>query len=248
MEKSGFSYHMERYLAGEMSNSEKEVFEEKIKKDKTLQEEINLRRSIDRIVEKRDVQSLRNKLSALEKNRNSKRRLLQPQSSPYLKYAAVFLGVVLVGGIGLFSGNKLTSVQIIEKYYKVYEPPAGQRSDKVLSNEDFIVALNLYNTHEYGKAAVFFSKVLESNPEDMQSELLNGLSNFEDKKYPEAKKSFGIVIEDNNNFFVETAKWYLALCYVMTDEKEKAQQLLEIINKEGGIYKKDANRILKRYK
>jgi tetratricopeptide (TPR) repeat protein len=248
MEKISFSYTIEKYLAGELTGAEKEIFEKKIREDKSLQSEVNLRRRVDRIIETRDVQSLRNKLSVIEKSRVTKKRSLQPQFSTFLKYAAVFTGIVLIAGISLFSGTKLASDQIIDRYYKVYEPVSGQRSEKVSSDEDFIVALSLYNTHEYGKAAIFFSKVLEKNPEDMQSELLNGLSNFEEKQYPEAKKSFGIVIEDNNNFFVETAKWYLALCYVETGENEKARQLLEVIAKEGGIYKKDATKIIRKYK
>jgi tetratricopeptide (TPR) repeat protein len=248
MEKISFSYIMEKYIAGELSSTEKEMFEKKIREDKSLQEEINLRRRVDRIIENRDVQLLRNKLSAIEKSRTTKKRFLQPHFNTYVKYAAVFLGIVLIAGISLFSGTKLASDQIIDRYYKVYEPVTDQRSEKVTSNEDFILALSLYNTHEYGKAAIFFSKVLEKNPEDMQSELLNGLSNLEEKQYREAKKSFGIVIDDNNNFFVETAKWYLALCYVETKENEKARQLLETIAREGGIYKKDANKILRKYR
>jgi hypothetical protein len=54
------------------------------------------------------------------------------------------------------------------------------------------------------------------------------------------------VISDNNNLFIETAKWYLALCYVKTDEREKAIQHLEAIKSEGGIYKNDAKKIIRK--
>jgi len=248
MEKINFSYNIERYLSKEMNVGERELFEQNLREDKNLAKEFKLRQNVDDILENRSTKSLRNKLKDIEKSRETKKRFLQPQYGIILKYAAVFLGIVLIAGISLFPGNKLKGDQIIDRYYKVYEPPTSQRSDKVTTNDDFAVALNLYNTQEYDKAAIFFSKVLENNPNDMQSELLNGMSNFEDEKYPEAKKSFGIVIDDNNNFFVETAKWYLALCYVKTNEKEKAKQLLEIITREGGIYDKDAVKILKNYK
>ena len=96
------------------------------------------------------------------------------------------------------------------------------------------------------KAALFFNKVVESNPKDMQSLFLNGVSNFEEKKFPEATMSFSTVIKDNNNLFIETAKWYLALCYLKTDELDKAKSLLQIINDEGGIYSKKAKKIIKK--
>jgi lipopolysaccharide biosynthesis regulator YciM len=93
-----------------------------------------------------------------------------------------------------------------------------------------------------------FNKVVESNPKDMQSVLLNGVSNFEDKKYPEAKQSFVKVINDNDNLFIETSVWYLALCYVNTDEKERAIQTLKAIKRDGGIYSKDAGKIIRKLK
>ncbi len=248
MEKISLSYSIERYIAGEMSDSEKEWFEEKVKEDKNLRNEVNVRQRTDEILENRNIQSLKNKLSAIEKRRDEKNYSLLPQIPSYLKYAAVFLGILFLGSTSLFLASRLNGNQVVDRYYKVYEPASSQRSGRCIPNDDFMVALNLYNTHEYGKAAVLFSKVVESNPEDMQSELLNGLSNFEDKKYPEAKNSFVHVIDNNNNFFVETAKWYLALCYVKTDEKNKAIQLFENIGKENGIYRKDAKNIIRRYK
>jgi hypothetical protein len=248
MEKISLSYSIERYIAGDMSDSEKEWFEAKLNEDESLRHEVKVRRRTDEILEDRNVQSLKNKLSAIEKRRGEERYSLLPHIPSYLKYAAVFLGIIFLGSAGLFFGNRLNGSQVIERYYKVYEPATSQRSGQCIPNDDFMVALNLYNTHEYGKAAVLFSKVVESNPQDMQSELLNGLSNFEDQKYPEAKNSFVNVIDNKNNFFVETAKWYLALCYVKTNEREKAITLFENIGNESGIYRKDAINIIRRYK
>ena len=101
-----------------------------------------------------------------------------------------------------------------------HQPAKGQA--RYAENADFTLALEFYNTNDYANAALFFSKVVESNPKDMQSVLLNGVSNFEDQKYPEAKLSFATVIDDNNNLFIETAKWYLALCYIKTNDTDKA--------------------------
>ena len=113
---------------------------------------------------------------------------------------------------------------------------------------DFTLALEFYNTNDYENAALFFSKVVESNPKDMQSVLLNGVSNFEDKKYPEAKMSFTTVINDNNNLFIETASWYLALCYLKTNENDKAISQLKKITEESGMYSKNARKILRKLK
>jgi lipopolysaccharide biosynthesis regulator YciM len=108
------------------------------------------------------------------------------------------------------------------------------------------MALEYYNIHDYRNAAVYFSKVLEKEPGNMQSTLLNGISNFENHNYPAASSSFIKVIEDNDNYYIDHAQWYLAMCYVKTEEKAKAVKQLSMIENSNTIYRKDARKVLKR--
>jgi tetratricopeptide (TPR) repeat protein len=248
MKKVDFSYFIERYNAGDMKADEKIRFEKELEGNQKLQGEVNLSRRTDEILRNQDVVSLRRKLREIESRRAlnvpDRTRMMQV----YMKYAAVAAILIIVGSITLFTGKNMTSDEIIDRYYKAYEPPTTFRSGAVAINNDFTLALQFYNTRDYEKAAALFNKVLKSNPMDMQSALLNGVSNFEDKKYPDAKESFVTVINDNNNLFIESAKWYLALCYVQTNEKDKAVKQLEMIKNDGGIYKNDAKKIIRKMK
>jgi tetratricopeptide (TPR) repeat protein len=69
---------------------------------------------------------------------------------------------------------------------------------------------------------------------------------MEEKMYNEAEKSFTTVIDNNNNLFIESARWYLALCYVKTEDIDKAIPLFQSIRKEGGLYSKDAKKVLRK--
>jgi tetratricopeptide (TPR) repeat protein len=248
MKKVDFSYFIERYISGDMNDNEKIWFEKELDGNLKLQNEVNLSRKTDEILKNQDVVSLRRKLKEIEKSRALNVPVSTRKLPAYMKYVASIAILVLVGSITLFTGKTLTSDEIIDQYYKTYEPPTALRSGLAAVNNDFTLALQFYNTRNYEKAAVLFNKVLMSNPRDMQSELLNGVANFEDKKYPDAKESFVTVINDNNNLFIETAKWYLALCYVKTDEKDKAIRQLELIRDEGGIYRNDAKKIIRKLK
>jgi hypothetical protein len=293
MKTFDFSEYIERYNAGEMSDSQKKWFEKELEGNIILQNEVSLRKRTDEILENQNIISLRNKLSGIERRRktdiqykrtksdiqyNNKETQIQYENKEtqiqfgnkdteiqyerknpgiqyrklkapaYFKYAAVVAGVIFLGGVTLFHGNSLSNDEIISKYYKIYEPPTTQRSSQSETDADFSMALKLYNTHDFRQAAILFNKVVERNPRDMQSELLSGVANFGAKRYVEAKQSYVKVINDNNNYFVENAKWYLALCYVQTNEKEKAIQQLEAIKKEDGIYSKDAGKIMRRFK
>jgi tetratricopeptide (TPR) repeat protein len=248
MKTIDFSYFIERYNAEEMSDDEKQWFLKELNGNEKLRNEVNLRKRTDDVLMEQNIISLRNKLSEIEKRREAKIPVRNSKNPAYLKYVAVIGGLVLIGSITMFSEKNHSSEEIMSQYYNVYEPPTTQRSGKSETNADFTLALEFYNTHDYKNAAILFNKVLESNPRDMQSVLLNGVANFEEKKYPEAKQSFVNVITDNNNLFIETAKWYLALCYLKTDEREKAIQQLKIIEKEGGIYRNDAKKIIRKLK
>ena len=246
MKTIDYPYFIERFNAGEMSASEKQWFLKEIEGNDILRKEVELRRQTDAILKNQNVMSLRNKLTDIESKRkapvtNDK----NIKSRSYLNYAAVIGGALIIGSLTLFSGGELSTEKIMNEYYKPYEPQTSQRAAVAGTDVNFSLALELYNTHDYKKAAALFSKVLESKPGDMQVELLNGVSNFEEKKYPEAKQSFGKVIDDKNNLYIDQAQWYLALCYINTKETEKAKQLLAIILNEDGIYKKDARRILR---
>ncbi len=251
MKTIDFSHFIEKYLAGEMGEDEKKWFEKELEGNSNLRSEVNLRRKTDQVLKDQNVISLRNKLSSIERKRKEadiEVRNTHTRKPVYIRYAAVIAALAVIGSVMLFTGNKTSGDDLVSQLYKSYEPPASQRSGQISENADFTLALEFYNTNDFANAALFFSKVVESNPKDMQSVLLNGVSNFEDQKYPEAKLSFTTVIDDNNNLFIETARWYLALCYVKTNDKDKAISQLTAITDEGGIYSKDARKILRKLK
>jgi tetratricopeptide (TPR) repeat protein len=249
MKTIDFSHFIEKYLAAEMGEDEKKWFEKELEGNSNLRSEVNLRRNTDLVLKDQNVMSLRNKLSTIEKKRREATIEESKTRKPvYIRYAAVIAALAVIGSVMLLTGNKTGSDEVVSRIYKSYEPPASQRSGQITENADFTLALEFYNTNDFANAALFFSKVVESNPKDMQSVLLNGVSNFEDQKYPEAKLSFTTVIDDNNNLFIETARWYLALCYVKTNDKDKAISQLAAIKEDGGIYSKDAGKILRKLK
>jgi len=246
MKTVDFSYYIERYNTGEMSESEKQWFLKELEGNEKLRAEVILRKETDYILKNQNVMSLRNKLSEIEKQRSKvktpSRKLKRPV---YIQYAAILAGLVIIGSLILLPSRSMSGDEIVKKYYMVYEPPTGQRSAGSSADADFSLALEYYNAHDYNNAAILFNKVLEKKPNDMQTALLIGVSNFEEKKYPEAKQSFGRVIDDKDNLFVDQARWYLALCYLNTNETKKAKELFLTISKENGIYQNDAKKIMK---
>jgi tetratricopeptide (TPR) repeat protein len=245
MKTIDFSYFIERYNAGEMDDAEKQWFIKELNENEKLRKEVELRRKTDAILKNQDVMNLRNKLIALEKKRETPLPSNKPGRPINIKYAAAIAGFVVISGIALLSNRQLSSNEILDRFYKPYEATSSLRSEGMIKNQDYKLALEYYNIHDYRNAAIYFNKVLENDPGNMHSELLNGISNFENQNYPEAKGSFSKVIADNNNYYIDHAQWYLALCYIKTEEKQKAIDQLAIIEKSRTIYRKDARKILR---
>jgi tetratricopeptide (TPR) repeat protein len=245
MKTIDFSYFIERYNAGEMDEAEKQWFRKELKGNEKLRKEVELRSKTDSVLKNRDLMNLRNKLNAIEKQRKEPIPVRKSTRTVNIKYAAAIAGFILIGSIALLSNRKLSNDEILDRYYKPYETVTASRSGELVRNNFYTDALEYYKIHDYRKAAVYFSKVLENDPGNMHSQLLNGISNYEIQNYPEAKNSFSNVITNNNNYYIDHAQWYLALCYIKTDEKQKALEQLAIIEKSKTIYRKDARKILK---
>lgn len=246
MKTIDFSYFIERYNAGEMDEAEKEWFRKELEGNEKLRREVELRNRTDMILKDRDIMNLRNKLNAIEKRRQEPVPEVKPKKPVNIRYAAIITSLVIIGSIALLSRGRPDSDEIISRYYKPYEVATVSRSANMASNSDnFRLAVEYYNVRDYRNAAIYFSRVLEDNPGDMHTELLNGISNFENQNYPEASGSFSKVIQDNNNFYIDHAQWYLALCYIKTGEKAKALDQLAAIEDSKTIYRKQAKRILR---
>jgi tetratricopeptide (TPR) repeat protein len=245
MKTIDFSYFIERYNSGEMNGPEKAWFEKELDNNADLRKEVELRKKTDKILEDKAVMQLRNKLAAIESTRSVPGPARNPVKHMTLRYAAAFAGILLIGSLLIFHRKPLTVDQIFGKFYASYEAPAPQRSIQDESINDFTRAIEYFNVHDYRNAAMYFNKVIANEPQNFESTMLYGVSNFEGHNYTEAEKSFKKVKENNNTLYLEDAEWYLALCYLRTNEKAKAVDQFTSIRKSSSIYRKSAGKILR---
>jgi tetratricopeptide (TPR) repeat protein len=245
MKTIDFSYFIERYNAGEMNDAEKIWFLKEMDGNEKLRREVLLRRKTEDVLKNTDVIQLRNKLMNIEKQRAAVVTVKKPGRTGFLRYAAVIAGLVIIGGTLFFTKQNISTDEMLDKYYKSYTVSSVSRSLASDVSSDYTIAREYFDVHDYGNAAVYFSKVLSSDPKYMESTMLYGVSRYEEKDYPEAEKSFDKITRDDNNLYLEDAQWYLALCYIQTSQLDKAASQLTIIKNSESIYRKDAGKMLK---
>jgi tetratricopeptide (TPR) repeat protein len=248
MKTNDFSYFIERYLANEMGPDEKMWFEKEVDGNVALEKELLLRRKAELIIKSSDIMDLRYKLRSIEKTRADKESSRRIGTRAIINYAAIFTGLLFIGSIVYFSSTNLSKETIYKKYYKTYESVSATRSGVSEVTSLYSEAIGYYNNKEYQKAAQALEVLLKEDQGNMEYQFQLANSYMGGQKYPEAGSSYLKVIEDNNNLFIEDAKWYLGICYIMTDEMEKAKNQLRIISSSEGRYQKDAKKLLRRIK
>ena len=245
MKTIDFSYFIERYNAGEMNDAEKQWFLRELEGNKTLREEVELRKKADDVLTKHPTLMLRNKLREIERQRAEVVPPVNRRKNFTIRYAAVISVLVLLGSLMLIPEKQQPVDELVQNIVKPYEAISASRSSEAIGNEDYKTGLEYFIIHDYSTAAGYFSKVLLKNPGDMESTLLYGVSNFEVKNYPDATNSFTKVVDNNDNLYIEDAQWYLAMCYMLTEERNDAIRQLEMIIKSKSIYRKEARRALR---
>lgn len=240
---------LEKYLKGDMSAKEMKKFEAMLINDNDLLREIALEQELDSVLMDQDILDLKMKLEAA-RNATSKSVQLSPVISMMksnMKYiaAAASMGVLITAGVLTLSPRSYTSDKLFKMYYQPDKAVVVNRAGR--GNVNIVEALMKFQKKDYEVASNMFEEILINNPDNIALRFYNGISLIETEKYDEAIKSFNIILEDNDNLYVEHAEWYLALCYLKKEQVEDARiQLLRIANEEDGFYKEDAKKILEK--
>ena len=243
MKKIEFNRFLERYLEGKMQSAEKKWFEAEVEGNPGLKKELDLRRKISGHIENQDAIAFRQGLISAEARHRKARAQRKATSKHVIQYAAVFAGLIIIASLGLFTLNNTSDADIASKYSPEYVPLSVSRTSTAMIDEAYSMATEYYNSGNYTEAIKWFNRIVDA---DMQVEFLKGSSHMQISQYNEAIGSFSKVVEDNDNLFIEDARFYLAVCYLQTGEKESSRHLLEAITRSENRHKKDARKLLKK--
>ncbi len=242
MKKIEFTRFIERYLEGNMQSAEKEWFEAELEGNPGLQKELELRRKVNKYVDNQDAIAFRQSLMNAETRHRKAVAKRKAATKQVIQYAAIFAGLILIGTISLYIRTN-NIADIATKYSPEYAPLAAYRSSSAGLDEAYTRATEYYNSGNYTEAIRWFNRIVDA---DMQVEFLKGSSHMHISKYNEAIGSFSKVVEDNDNLFIEDAIFYLGVCYIQTDQADKAKELLVGVVNSENRHKKDARKLLRK--
>jgi tetratricopeptide (TPR) repeat protein len=236
---------IEKYIQGDMKEPEVKEFENTLENDEKLFREYQLRKEIEDALGEDDVMELRGQMQDI---------MVEESPAPVIRFkrkaivAAVVGALILgLGSMGYYyyqSTHGVTTDKIFQEYYEPYEATITFRSgvenevNSLLTN-----AFEKYKEQQYRDALQLFQKVL-NNKGDVAASLYSGISYMEIEKYKRANQSFDDVIEDKDNLFIYQAKWYMAMCHIKLQNKDKALAILDELKQGSDYYKGKAEEVI----
>jgi tetratricopeptide (TPR) repeat protein len=251
-QEMNYSMYVDRYLDGVMSVDEQFWFEKELQHDADLQEEVKLQKNLQKMLAEKEVLELESELDVIYQQTyhpwkttiSSVSRNIKESLTKYTVVAAS-IALIIIMSVTFFSRRGSTNADIYNAHFQPAEISMIFRASAEEVNSDLRNAMTMYENKEYGKAIQLFEKVLAEDKSRIGLNLYSGISHMEIEEYAEANKSFQKVIDHQANAFIESAEWYLGLCYLKTNENEKATEVFEEIVERDGYFKKDARKIIK---
>jgi tetratricopeptide (TPR) repeat protein len=239
---------IEDYIAGMLEGKELALFLKELNENSGLKAEIALRENVNKAIVEKDVFSLRNKLTQVKQDLESKeiRSIIPDTNIHYAQWwrAGVAVAVILIAFAGLFGDNLGKSSQT---YHSYFQAPQWTPQRTVASDMGVLQRANAYFLNgEYDKALVLYDQAIQEKDEKFVFQFYKAstLQNLE--KFEEAIPEYASVIDHGDNIFVEEAEWYKALCYIKMGETEEARNQLLAIISHNGYYAGDAKAVLRK--
>lgn len=237
---------IEQYLANEMAPAERTEFRKELRSNPELAKELKLSQSIDSAIQRDDVIDLRQKLiAAINAGRKVEAEVpVIRMNTRKWWYAAASLVALLAVGATLYlqTNRNLSSDALFSQYYN-----AENIVDQTRGDQNIVEAVIKFQQKDFSTASVLFRSILDKDDSNIAVWFYYGISNIETKNYDNSIKAFNTIIKQNDNLYIEHAEWYLGLCYLKNNQKDKAiDQFSLVASNPENFHHQEAQNILEK--
>jgi tetratricopeptide (TPR) repeat protein len=235
---------IEAYLDGSLDKDKAEEIEARAECDIEFAQLIRLHKEINESIRDNELHYLRQTLKKIStQNDVSNSKPVFP-SRRIVQIAAAFLFIIVIGITVtrlFFQGT--TGPDLFEKFYVKYEPDVITRSGNIFKS-DLENAQFQYQTGNYEECERILDSIVRSDKQNYMALFYLGLVGIELQHPKEAIGNFLKIPPNWNNPYSIHRNWYLALCFIETEQGNKAIPLLKRLSNEDSFYSERAIKIL----
>ncbi|MDF1696062.1 MAG: hypothetical protein P1U56_09535 [Saprospiraceae bacterium] len=228
MNKEELDILMDKSVLGTLSAEEKTKLENHIMEQPTTQLEIQMREDIIKGFDFNQDQDLR---SILDQIHQEEIKTPTRTFSLYKFTAAAVLIGVLLASYFIFITNSSNPIDSIDgamlyaSHYEIYSPSSETRSDEITIDPVMASFITAYRNQEYDKSLSIIEPLIKYA--DNNTLLLAGISALELEKYTQSITYFDQIIESQDYYYSDHAKWYKALLLIKTEKFTAAKALIK---------------------
>ncbi|MFC2138547.1 tol-pal system YbgF family protein [Bacteroidota bacterium] len=238
---------IEKFISNELKGEKLAWFQDQLRNNKDFVAQYKLHIDINAAIEEDDIMQLRNKLNDIYNNFREK----ENKTGKILRFkqlsvaAVVFIIIGITGLMILYKNQNLSSEDLYASYYTPYETIINVRSVDKNMEDKITQAFGYYQEKEYSEALELFNEILTEEPNNIFILFYSAIAEMEVGNTTKAIQKLETIINDKNNLFIQQSEWYLSLCYLKVDNKEKATSLLQKIILKDGYYRAKSEELLK---
>jgi tetratricopeptide (TPR) repeat protein len=243
---------IEDYLSGELEEPSKSAFNEDLMNNHSLAAEVKLYESINEALGERDVMKLRADLGTIVKKEIEpdciqKRGMFNLRLKNVFWYAAAASIILLLGLNIIWRTQVYTDPELYNEFYRPVNSNSGVvRSTTRIEESMLNRAMTYMGSKEYNTALKLFSEILVQDKQNAAANFYLGAIYQDKRQYTAAIQFFTNVITQGDNLFIEQSYWYLGLCYLGQDRRDKAIIQFRKLSLGNGYYGQQSIDLLKK--
>ena len=238
---------IERYLDGQMNDSEKAAFEAQLRSDTALAEAVALEQAARSLVVQAGREALRSRLNTFENEWQAARTAPKPVLLSRRRLFAVAAAVLALSAalVWFFVKPAPKPADLFAAHFQPYRAPSPERG--AAATDAWQRAAAAYAAGDYKIAAGLFNESLgDSTAIPYQCHFYLGVSLLaQQPPLPEAAVfSFDKTLKSDNDYR-QQAMWYKALALLKLGQQEAAGEVLNEIVRQDYFHRREAEEVLR---
>ncbi len=233
---------IEKYLEGKLTGKSLEAFEERLGTDPAFSKAVKIQKNIQDALKTAGKMDFIQNLKAIQAEVDKPKTKSIPVKRLWLAAAVVMLMLVLPFTWFYFF-NVNTNERLFDASFKPYDNLIGTRDNP---NDRLQVAMKKYDNEDYEGALNDYLALLPKHPDSIDIRMYAAVSCLAIGKPLAAIRHLKRVNKKGDHIHPQAAKWYLALAYLKSGDRDMATKTLREIVKKGGRYTHQARELLKK--
>jgi tetratricopeptide (TPR) repeat protein len=242
---------MIKYLDGEVIGEEKQLLEKEIESSEELTHTLHLIEEVDTIIQDEKLVHFVTRIQEI--NDQQKKTQLTPGRTASISwflskkfYAAASISLLIILSSIFYFNVSPSNEKLFNQYYNRYDACFTTRGNTEMN--ELVMAIQLYDQKLYNEAISHFNQIIKKDHKNTTAYFFMGISYMETKAYDKAIQNLNKVVTQKDTAFMEHAEWYLALCYLKTNQSSLAKIILKDLANSQSYYYASAKELYNKLK